>query len=114
MPLDGQAAEAGVPSGALGAVIELSVAHKEVLDATSGDIDFHVRLGDSGVASSATGESCPADYHALVEGAAEAGPAAAPAPAPAPGSSAPGARQAATAITLLSAALGCLMGALLL
>ena len=112
VPLDGQEAETSAPSGALGAVIELSVAHEEVLDATSGDIDFHVRLGNAATAASASGDSCPADYR--VEGAAEAGPAAAPAPAPAPGSSAPGARQAATAITLLSAALGCLMGALLL
>ena len=111
MPLDGQAAEAGAPSGALGAVIELSVAHKEVLDATSGDIDFRVLLGNANAA--ATVDSCPTDYREL-EGVAVAGPAHAPAPAPAPGSAAPGARPAAAAVPLLATTLVCLLGALLL
>ena len=66
VPLDGQAAETSAPSGALGAVIELSVAHEEVLDATSGDIDFHVRLGNAATAASASGDSCPADYTRVV------------------------------------------------
>ena len=116
VPLDGQEAETSAPSGALGAVIELSVAHSEVLDATSADIDFRVRLGDSGVAPSATGETCPADYRKVAEVEVEAGPAPAPAPAPAsapaPGSSSPSTRPAAAAAAL--ALLVCLMGALLL
>jgi hypothetical protein len=118
VPLDGQEAETSAPSGALGAVIELSVAHSEVLDATSGDIDFRVRLGDSGVAPSATGETCPADYRKVAEVEVEAGPAPAPEPAPAsapaPGSSSPSTRPAAAAAAAALALLACLMGALLL
>ena len=120
VPLDGQAgaAEAGALPGVLGAVIDLSVAHTEVLDATSGDIDFRVLLGNAAAeAPSTTEEACPADYvRELGEAeAAEApfpGLVPAPAPAPAPISSAPGAQYAAG--TLLSAALMGLVGALLL
>ena len=106
----GQEAETGSPSGALGAVIDLSVAHKEVLNATTGDIDFRVFLGNAAEGASAAGESCPADYYAL----AEAGPAPASAltPAPTPGSSATGTYPAASG--LVSATLMCMLCALLL
>ena len=99
VPLDGQAAEAGAPSGALGAEVTLSLAHAEVLNATRGDIDFSVFLGDSNTVPSASGETCPADYHAR-------------APAAAPRSSTLGSHPA--AVCLLYAALVGMLGAVLL
>ena len=47
VPLDGQGAEAGALPGVLGAVIDLSVAHLEVLTATRANIHFSVFLGDT-------------------------------------------------------------------
>ena len=49
-------------SGTLGSVVDLHMAHKDVLEGESGDVDFGVYMGDSSVAPSPTGETCPADY----------------------------------------------------
>ena len=62
VPMAGQDAGTSTPSGALGTVLDLQIAHEEVLDAISGNIDFGVYIGNAAAAPSSPEEACPADY----------------------------------------------------